>query len=149
MLKPLLTILLLLGANSLFAQVQSVDSVIVNKSFTGVSIAPQFFGGNAAFRKFLSKNVRYPSLAIERRASGKTFVAFMVETNGTLSSIITNKDNNGFAKEAIRVIKLAPKWQPGISNGKIAKMRYSFSLDYNILREGFVTVDINLPEDVL
>mgnify|MGYP003411423114 CR=1 FL=1 len=62
---------------------------------------------------------------------GKVFVSFVVEKDGSLTDIKVIRDiGYGTGKEAIRVLKQCPKWNPGEQNGK--KVRVLYSLPINI-----------------
>ena len=91
----------------------------------GVEILPEFPGGMAAWSKFLSKNLRYPSIAQENRVMGRVTVSFVVERNGEISAIKVLKGiGAGCDEEAIRVIKKSPIWKPGMQNGKAVRVSY-------------------------
>ena len=54
--------------------------------------------------------------------SGKVIVAFVVEKDGSLTDIKVLRDIGfGTGKEAIRVLKLSPKWIPGQQNGHVVR----------------------------
>ena len=56
----------------------------------------------------------------------KVVLKFVVEKDGSFSSIQIVNDQYGAGKEAIRVLKTMPKWKPGMQNGK--PVRSSFNL---------------------
>ena len=99
------------------------DNTIYN--YSSIKIKPNFPG---SFRKFVASNYRTPD---EEGLSGEVYVTFVVEKDGSLSDIKVVRDIGfGTGKEAIRVIKSCPKWNPGEQNGK--KVRVLFSLPINI-----------------
>jgi len=76
--------------------------------------------------KFISKNFKVPN---EVGLKGKIFVTFVVEKNGSLSDIKVIRDiGYGTGKEAIRVLKRSPKWNPGEQNGKKVRVLYSIPI---------------------
>ena len=98
-----------------------------NEVFTtgGVEELPEFPGGMAAWSKFLSKNLRYPSIAQENGVMGRVTVSFVVERNGEISAIkVLRGIGAGCDEEAIRVIKKSPIWKPGMQNGKAVRVSY-------------------------
>lgn len=102
------------------------DNNIYNTA--GIEVKPDFPGGMEKFYKFISKNYQVPE---EEGLKGKVFVSFVVEKDGSLTDIKVIRDiGYGTGKEAIRVLKSAPKWNPGEQNGK--KVRVLFSLPINI-----------------
>jgi len=75
---------------------------------------PIFPGGLPEFYKYVTANFRVPS---ELKKDGRIYMRFMVETDGSLSEIQVLRDLDfGTGKEAVRVIKLSPKWIPGKKN---------------------------------
>jgi hypothetical protein len=89
-------------------------------------IQPEFPGGIIAFYKFIGTNFKVPS---ELKGSGKVFLTFMVEKDGSLSEFEILKDIGfGTGEEVIRVLKLAPKWIPGKKNNETVRVKYSLPI---------------------
>ena len=89
------------------------------KRVTKVDKQPTYPGGDEARIKFLIENIRYPEQAKKNNVQGTVFVSFNVETNGTISDVKVFKGiGAGCDEEAVRVIKLMPKWMPGELKGK-------------------------------
>jgi protein TonB len=102
------------------------DNSIYNTA--GIEVKPDFPGGMEKFYKFVGKNYQVPE---EEGLKGKVFVSFVVEKDGSLTDIKVIRDiGYGTGKEAIRVLKACPKWNPGEQNGK--KVRVLYSLPINI-----------------
>ncbi|MFM2265237.1 MAG: hypothetical protein RLZ77_657 [Bacteroidota bacterium] len=102
------------------------DNSIYNTA--GIEVKPDFPGGMEKFYKFVGKNYQVPE---EEGLKGKVFVSFVVEKDGSLTDIKVIRDiGYGTGKEAIRVLKSCPKWNPGEQNGK--KVRVLYSLPINI-----------------
>ena len=102
------------------------DNNIYNTA--GIEVKPDFPGGIDKFYKFVGKNYQVPE---EEGLKGKVFVSFVVEKDGSLTDIKVIRDiGYGTGKEAIRVLKSCPKWNPGEQNGK--KVRVLYSLPINI-----------------
>ncbi len=103
------------------------------KDFGTIEVNPQFPGGEAAWAKFLQKNLHYPSQAIEEGISGKVIISFVVEKDGHLSDItLIRGPGHGLDEEAIRVLKLVPAWKPGIQNGRPVRVRYNMPFNFQI-----------------
>ncbi len=93
------------------------------------------FPGN--WPEFLEDNTHYPEESISSQETGKVFVGFIVEKDGTLSNIrVLNKDEVAFAlqEEALRVVKSSPNWKPGINNGE--KVRTNMVVKINFILGG-------------
>jgi protein TonB len=97
----------------------------------GVDVEPEPFGGAAAWSKFLQKNLRYPGLAMDQQKSGKVWVSFIVEKNGHISSLVVEKGAGyGMDEEALRVLKMAPPWKPGLQHGNPVRVKYTLPLNF-------------------
>ncbi len=102
-------------------------------TIASVEIMPTFPGGEAAWAKFLQKNLRYPQEAIEAGISGKVYISFVVEKDGHLSNFTVERTPGyGLDAEAVRVLKLVPPWKPGIQNGQPVRVRYSMPFNFQI-----------------
>jgi periplasmic protein TonB len=104
--------------------------------FTIVEEMPEPPGGIAAFYKYVGSHVQYPAMAREAGISGKAFLKFVVETDGSISDVQVIKGVAGCSecdKEAIRVIKSYPeKWKPGRQNGRPARVYYNLPVSFKI-----------------
>ena len=99
--------------------------VLANKD---VEEKPEFYGGMQKFYKFLAKNFNPPD---EPGLNGKLIISFVVEVDGSLSNFVIDKDlGYGTAQEAIRVLKISPKWKPATQSG--VPVRSTFSLPISI-----------------
>jgi len=93
---------------------------------------PEFPGGILEFYKFIGKNFKSPADKIE----GKILVEFMIEKDGSLSEFQVVKDLGfGLGDEAIRVLKLSPKWNPGIQNGQPVRVLYTLPITIQSSKE--------------
>ena len=93
---------------------------------------PQFKGGLAAFTKFMSANYRLPQEALKNKVSGRIFLSFVVEKDGSLSNITSVRDlGYGTGDEGIRVLKMSPKWKPGMINGQPVRINYGLPININ------------------
>ena len=85
---------------------------------------PEPIGGLEAFYAFISKHLKYPRLAKQMDVSGKVFVQFVIDKDGSLTDVEVIKGiGAGCDEEAQRVIAEAPKWMPGKQRGRPVKVR--------------------------
>ena len=102
---------------------QSKDSIY---NTDALEVMPEFPGGNEAMVKFLQENVVYPEKAKKKGISGKTFVSFVIEKDGSITDV---KVARGFDKscdaEAVRVVKSMPKWTPGKAKGQPVRVNFT------------------------
>jgi TonB family protein len=104
-----------------------------DKVFITVDQVPEFPGGVSAFITFLSKNVRYPKEARENNVQGKIIVSFVVEKDGTLSSILVRRGiGSGCDEEAVRVLGLSPRWKPGSQKGRPVRVAYTVPINFTL-----------------
>ncbi|MCA6422271.1 MAG: energy transducer TonB [Flavobacterium sp.] len=100
------------------------DNTIYNTA--GIEVKPDFPGGLDKFYKFIGKNFQVPE---EEGLKGRVFVTFVVEKDGSLTDIKVIRDiGYGTGKEAIRVLKSCPRWNPGEQNGKKVRVLYSLPI---------------------
>jgi hypothetical protein len=96
---------------------------------TEVSEKPNFPGGMDKFYKFVGENYKISPQASEIKLKGKVYITFMVEKDGSLSEFTILRDiGYGTGEEAIRVLKLCPKWIPGKVNNIPVKTLYSLPI---------------------
>ena len=102
--------------------------------FEVVEQMPEFpNGGMAGLMQYLSKNIKYPTIAQENGTQGRVTVQFVVNRDG---SIVDAKVLRGvdpyLDKEAIRVISSMPKWQPGMQRGKAVRVKYTVPVMFRL-----------------
>ena len=101
--------------------------------FKAVEVEPIPPGGMEKFYAFLSSKIRYPEAAKEVGTQGKVVLTFVVERDGSLTDIKTLRDpGNGLGEEAIRVLKLAPRWSPGVQNAKKVRVQFTIPINFNL-----------------
>ena len=94
---------------------------------------PEPVGGEKAWSKFLNKNLRFPDAAQDERVSGKVYINFIIEKDGSLSNLVVDKAaGHGFDEEALRVLKLAKAWKPGMQNGQPVRVKYTIPINFQI-----------------
>ena len=104
--------------------------------FTVVEDDPEFPGGMDSLRAFLQRNIKYPEKALKNKIEGRVFVAFTVEKDGSISSIKILRDiGGGCGKEAVRVVKLMPKWKPGTQRGKAVRTQFTLPVHFKLPEE--------------
>jgi protein TonB len=94
---------------------------------------PEFPGGQAALMKWLSNNIRYPQIALDNGISGRVVVKFVVEKDGSVGNVQVVKGvDKDLDKEAMRVVRAMPKWQPGKNNGQAVRCYYNLPVTFKI-----------------
>ena len=100
-----------------------------NQVYECVEEMPSFPGGMKALEKFLNDSIRYPA---ETCAQGRVIVQFIVEVDGRIDSVkVVRKLSPELDREAVRVVKLMPKWNPGRMNGVPVRVKYIIPVRFN------------------
>ncbi|MFT5885502.1 MAG: protein TonB [Arcticibacterium sp.] len=101
--------------------------------FTAVEQAPEFPGGVKEMYNFINSKIKYPPAAQRANISGRVFVKFVVEKDGSIGKIdILKGIGFGCDEEAERVIKSMPKWNPGRQNGKNVRVFFTMPVFYQL-----------------
>ena len=94
---------------------------------------PQFPGGVSKQMEFISQNLQYPKSAQEQGIQGRVIAQYVVEKDGSVSNIrVIRGVSEELDAEAVRVLKLMPKWTPGKQNGKPVRCRYTIPVQFRI-----------------
>jgi len=106
----------------------AVSPIAVDKdnplNFHVMEELPQFPGGAVEMMKWLTKNLKYPEGARNRKKQGRVVVQFDINTNGKVGDIKVIKSvDPQLDREALRVIRMMPDWKPGIQNDKPCRTR--------------------------
>jgi len=103
----------------------------ISKPYTIVEQMPEFPGGEAALKKYLNTAIKYPRIATENGVQGKVFVNFVVDKNGSISTVkVLRGVDSALDAEAVRVIKAMPKWIPGKQNGETVRVSYTIPINF-------------------
>jgi len=103
--------------------------------FTVVEQMPEFPGGAGEMMKYIQKNIHYPEIEKEAGITGKCFVKFVVEQDGSISNVEILKGvagGPGCDKEATRVIKSMPKWNIGKQNGRPVRVYFNVPISFRL-----------------
>ena len=88
-------------------------------NFRVVEELPEFPGGASEFMKWLTKNLRYPAQAQQRKLQGKVVAQLIVNKDGSISNIeLVKRVDPSLDNEALRVLRLMPRWKAGQQNEK-------------------------------
>lgn len=99
-------------------------------------IMPEFPGGQAAFMRFLAKNLRVPENALEPGQKLKIIVRFVVGKEGELSNMqFLQTSGEVFEHEVLRVLKKMPRWKPGSQNGEKVQVYFNLPIIFDVPEE--------------
>jgi hypothetical protein len=99
-------------------------------SSAGIETLPVYPRGMTRFIEDFNKEFK---LKVDEDLKGRIFLEFVVEINGTLSNIKVIRDLGfGSGKEAIRVLRILPKWKSGMHNAQSIRVRYLLPIGIDI-----------------
>lgn len=114
-------------------EVKQEEEVAEEEIFQVVEEQPEFPGGAAAMYKYLQENIQYPDAARNANLTGKVYVSFVVEKDGSISNAVVKRDiGGGCGAEAVRVVKSMPKWKPGKQRGKAVRSAFTLPVNFNL-----------------
>lgn len=103
------------------------------KIFTVVEQMPMYPGGNAALMGYLRDNIKYPTVAAENGVQGRVVVGFVVERDGSITDVnILRGVDPSLDREAMRVVKSMPRWNPGKQNGSAVRVKYQVPVSFRL-----------------
>ena len=95
--------------------------------------SPEFPGGEDAMMLFIQKNIQYPDDARETDIQGRVVVGFVVTEDGSIADIKIKKSVcPSIDAEAIRIVKLFPKFKPGSIGGKPARIEFTLPIMFKL-----------------
>ena len=101
--------------------------------FTAVEQMPEYPGGEDAMFKFLGDNLVYPKAAKKQGIQGKVWIGFIIDKEGGITNVeVLRGIGGGCDEEAVRVIKLMPKWIPGKQDGKPVNVKFRFPINFTL-----------------
>ena len=130
--------LLLLSSNAWSAKQESNTAStkatnIAEKPLTAAEIMPKFPGGEKALTAFILKNLRYPASAAQSGVQGRVTVRFIIEKTGEVADVkVVRGLDAAFDNEAVRVVKMFPKWIPGKQNGRKVSVYYTLPITFRL-----------------
>ncbi len=153
---PVLALLLIVNARASAQQVKKTDQTVneiktddvtdvkikkvdTDSIYNVVEVMPEFPGGMSQMATYLSENIKYPEEAKDKDISGRVFISFVIEKDGSVSSAkVMRGIGGGCDEEALRVVKAMPKWKPGMMKGKPVRVYYVLPVFFK-LEEGATT----------
>ena len=97
---------------------------------------PEYPGGFEAMFDFINANLDYPQEAKDAAIEGKVFVSFIVEIDGSVSSIkLLRGIGYGCDEAAMDVVRKMPKWKPATQRGKPVRVQYQLPFNFKLENE--------------
>lgn len=82
----------------------------------------------------INKNLKYPEEAKKANIQGRVTVMFLINREGVIENIRVRGSKNGglLEQEAVRIIKLLPKFIAGKYNGKAVNVQYAQPISFKL-----------------
>ena len=94
---------------------------------------PQFPGGPLEFIKWLTRNLKYPPQAQERKQQGKVLVEFIVNKDGSVTNVKVVKSLTPLCdRETLRVMQMMPRWTAGVMDGKPCRTKVCIPIVFKL-----------------
>ena len=94
---------------------------------------PEPIGGFDDMYSFINSTIKYPEVARNNNISGQVFIEFVVERDGSISGVkVIAGVYPDLDQEAVRVIKMLPKWKPGKQMGKAVRCYFQIPIRFSI-----------------
>jgi periplasmic protein TonB len=105
----------------------------VDEIFTIVEESASPTGGMTAFYQYLVDHMKYPPQARRLGVEGKVTISFVVDKTGAISDVkVLRGIGSGCDEEAVRVMSIAPPWNPGKQRGKPVKQRCIMPISFKM-----------------
>ena len=112
---------------------EKADAIDESQIFADPGVMPSFPGGMGECMKFLAKNIKYPVEAQKAKIEGRVIVQFVVGKDGQISDAkVVRGVSPELDAEALRVVNTMPKWQPGMTRGQAAEMKYTIPVNFRL-----------------
>jgi len=94
---------------------------------------PQYPGGSDALLAFEEQNINYPETARRDHIEGKVLVSFVVDRTGVIRNVIIKQGvRDDLDYEAMRVVKMMPKWKPGEIKGVPVSVKFTLPINFRL-----------------
>ncbi len=108
-----------------------LDEKDADTIYSVVEVMPKFPGGEKKLMSYLGENISYPETAKNAKVSGRVFITFVIEKDGSVNEVkLLRGIGSGCDEEALRVISSMPKWKPGMQNGNAVRVQYNLPIKY-------------------
>ncbi len=101
-----------------FDPIDEPDGTDVDIPFRVVEKMPEFPGGNEALYAYLYSKASYTQMAKEANIQGTVYVGFIVEKDGTVTTVTLERGIGGGLDEIVlEAVRNMPDWSPGKQRG--------------------------------
>jgi protein TonB len=110
-----------------------IEEEKADQIFDVVETQPNPPGGMSGWNKYLSDNLKYPTQARRMGVEGTVIVVFVINTDGSIQDVeVLRGIGGGCDEEAVKIVKAAPKWEPGKQRGKAVRTRMRLPIRFKL-----------------
>lgn len=92
---------------------------------------PSFPGGEEKMQQFIRHHLKYPEQAKVLGIQGRVVVRFVVMPNGNAEQVeVLHGLETSCDREAVRIVELMPRWNPGYKNGKRVPIFFTLPISF-------------------
>lgn len=120
------------------------------KSFAEVEVKPKFQNGEASnFTRWVFTELKYPEQAVAENLSGRVAMQFTIAKDGSVTNVrVLRSAHPALDAEAVRVISMSPKWEPGKVKGKPVDVIFTFPVIFKMRNASVATFDLDVTPAV-
>ena len=129
--KKTITAMLLMAAMSLLPMAAGATGNQVNDGDEILTVAEQMpsFKGNMAM--WINQNLRKPVSRDGVDKQGRVVVKLVIEKDGSVSNpVLVRRLSRPYDREALRVVRSMPKWNPAMNNGKPVRCYFTIPVTF-------------------
>ena len=99
-----------------------------------VDVKPSFQGGDINhFTNWVNSRLVYPEIAKANGVQGRVTLQFTVEKDGSVTKVrVVRGVDPSLDEEAVRVVSMSPKWEPGKHEGHVVPVTYTFPIIFQL-----------------
>ena len=116
--------------------IEVIDEVVEEEEipFMLVEEKPTFQKGDAnQFSKWVNQRLVYPEIAKENGVQGRVTLQFTIDKDGSLTKVkVVRGVDPSLDKEAVRVVSMSPKWEPGRQRDRAVPVTYTFPVIFKL-----------------
>jgi protein TonB len=96
-------------------------------------VEASYYGGVDSMQRWIQQNLVYPQDAIEFNEQGRVYVSFIVEKDGSVSTVRVERGvSKSIDQEVKRLISAMPKWVPGEFDGYKTRTKMRLPINFTL-----------------
>lgn len=117
----------------IMGEVQNATTANEDTIYGKVDKNAEYPGGTEALMKFMMTNLKYPETCRKEGIQGRVVIKFVVNTDGSIVDMEEVRSPHAdLTAEAMRIIKMMPKWTPATVGGKTIRSRFNLPVMFRL-----------------